>query len=185
MLKSRCSANEPADVRCLARHGRRLAQRMADDDRHRGSGAERHQSAAMVLRRGQGALLARISDQAKSHLLRASLGAPAHPFRDMLGHRPQASCSRRRARNPRPPNRSAGRRRSPPRPGHGRRYGIAGRSLVQHRVADRLVSEFAHGTPPVNGLQQLHGSPSSPGRELSQARSLECLDHPAQRNCPR
>jgi nitroreductase len=30
------------------------------------------------------ALLARISDQAKSHLLKASLGAPAHPFRDML-----------------------------------------------------------------------------------------------------
>ncbi len=30
------------------------------------------------------ALLARISDQAKAHLLRASLGAPAHPFRDML-----------------------------------------------------------------------------------------------------
>ena len=28
-------------------------------------------------------LLARISDQAKSHLLRASLGAPAHPFRDI------------------------------------------------------------------------------------------------------
>jgi nitroreductase len=30
------------------------------------------------------ALLAQISDQAKSHLLKASLGAPAHPFRDML-----------------------------------------------------------------------------------------------------
>jgi nitroreductase len=30
------------------------------------------------------ALLDRISDQAKAHLLRASLGAPAHPFRDML-----------------------------------------------------------------------------------------------------
>jgi nitroreductase len=30
------------------------------------------------------ALLAHISDQAKSHLLKASLGAPAHPFRDML-----------------------------------------------------------------------------------------------------
>jgi nitroreductase len=30
------------------------------------------------------ALLARISEQAKAHLLRASLGAPAHPFRDML-----------------------------------------------------------------------------------------------------
>ena len=29
-------------------------------------------------------LLAQISDQAKAHLLRASLGAPAHPFRDML-----------------------------------------------------------------------------------------------------
>ena len=29
-------------------------------------------------------LLARISDQAKAHLLKASLGAPAHPFRDML-----------------------------------------------------------------------------------------------------
>jgi nitroreductase len=29
-------------------------------------------------------LLAQISDQAKSHLLKASLGAPAHPFRDML-----------------------------------------------------------------------------------------------------
>ena len=72
---------------------RRMSQRMfgalrgtdvglradADDDRHRGSGAERHQSAAMVLRRGQGALLARISDQAKSHLLRASLGERAHP----------------------------------------------------------------------------------------------------------
>ena len=30
------------------------------------------------------ALLARISDQAKAHLLSASLGAPAHPFRDIL-----------------------------------------------------------------------------------------------------
>lgn len=30
------------------------------------------------------ALLAHISDHAKAHLLRASLGAPAHPFRDML-----------------------------------------------------------------------------------------------------
>jgi len=30
------------------------------------------------------ALLARISDHAKAHLLRASLGAPAHPFRDIL-----------------------------------------------------------------------------------------------------
>src|SRR3989304_6098796 len=29
-------------------------------------------------------LLAQISDQAKAHLLKASLGAPAHPFRDML-----------------------------------------------------------------------------------------------------
>src|SRR3970282_2472490 len=29
-------------------------------------------------------LLAHISDQAKAHLLKASLGAPAHPFRDML-----------------------------------------------------------------------------------------------------
>lgn len=29
-------------------------------------------------------LLAHISDQAKIHLLKASLGAPAHPFRDML-----------------------------------------------------------------------------------------------------
>jgi nitroreductase len=29
-------------------------------------------------------LLARISDHAKAHLSRASLGAPAHPFRDML-----------------------------------------------------------------------------------------------------
>jgi nitroreductase len=29
-------------------------------------------------------LLAHISDQAKVHLLKASLGAPAHPFRDML-----------------------------------------------------------------------------------------------------
>lgn len=29
-------------------------------------------------------LLARISDRAKAHLLKASLGAPAHPFRDML-----------------------------------------------------------------------------------------------------
>jgi len=28
--------------------------------------------------------LAHISDQAKAHLLKASLGAPAHPFRDML-----------------------------------------------------------------------------------------------------
>ncbi|MGV1014082.1 MAG: nitroreductase family protein [Methyloceanibacter sp.] len=32
----------------------------------------------------QQALLTRISDQAKAHLLKASLGAPAHPFRDML-----------------------------------------------------------------------------------------------------
>ncbi|MFO7478464.1 MAG: nitroreductase family protein [Methyloceanibacter sp.] len=30
------------------------------------------------------ALLAQISDRAKAHLLKASLGAPAHPFRDML-----------------------------------------------------------------------------------------------------
>jgi nitroreductase len=30
------------------------------------------------------ALLQRISDQAKAHLLKASLGAPARPFRDML-----------------------------------------------------------------------------------------------------
>jgi len=30
------------------------------------------------------ALLTRISDQAKAHLLKASLGAPAHPFREML-----------------------------------------------------------------------------------------------------
>jgi nitroreductase len=29
-------------------------------------------------------LLARISDQAKAYLLKASLGAPAHPFRDIL-----------------------------------------------------------------------------------------------------
>ncbi len=29
-------------------------------------------------------LLAHISDRAKAHLLKASLGAPAHPFRDML-----------------------------------------------------------------------------------------------------
>ena len=29
-------------------------------------------------------LLAHICDQAKAHLLKASLGAPAHPFRDML-----------------------------------------------------------------------------------------------------
>jgi nitroreductase len=29
-------------------------------------------------------VLAHVSDQAKAHLLRASLGAPAHPFRDML-----------------------------------------------------------------------------------------------------
>jgi nitroreductase len=29
-------------------------------------------------------LLAQISDRAKAHLLKASLGAPAHPFRDML-----------------------------------------------------------------------------------------------------
>jgi nitroreductase len=29
-------------------------------------------------------LLAQISDQAKAYLLKASLGAPAHPFRDML-----------------------------------------------------------------------------------------------------
>ena len=29
-------------------------------------------------------LLAHISDQAKAHLLKASLGAPAHPFRDIL-----------------------------------------------------------------------------------------------------
>src|SRR4029079_7456449 len=45
--------------------------------------------------------------------------------------------------------------------------------LVQHRFADRLVSEFAHGTPPVNGLQQLHGAPGSLGRDLSQARSWD------------
>ncbi|HUW74370.1 MAG TPA: nitroreductase family protein [Methyloceanibacter sp.] len=31
-----------------------------------------------------GTLLNRISDQAKSHLLKASLGAPAHPFREVL-----------------------------------------------------------------------------------------------------
>lgn len=30
------------------------------------------------------ALLAHISDRAKAHLLKASLGAPSHPFRDML-----------------------------------------------------------------------------------------------------
>lgn len=32
----------------------------------------------------QKALLSQISDLAKAHLLKASLGAPAHPFRDML-----------------------------------------------------------------------------------------------------
>jgi nitroreductase len=32
----------------------------------------------------QPALLAQISERAKTHLLKASLGAPAHPFRDML-----------------------------------------------------------------------------------------------------
>jgi nitroreductase len=32
----------------------------------------------------QASLLRRISDQAKAHLLKVSLGAPAHPFRDML-----------------------------------------------------------------------------------------------------
>jgi len=32
----------------------------------------------------EAATLTRISDQAKAHFLKASLGAPAHPFRDML-----------------------------------------------------------------------------------------------------
>ncbi len=32
----------------------------------------------------QTALLSQISERAKAHLLKASLGAPAHPFRDML-----------------------------------------------------------------------------------------------------
>jgi hypothetical protein len=46
--------------------------------------------------------------------------------------------------------------------------------LTQYRVADGS-SVNSHGTPPVDGLQQLHGSPGSLGRDR-QERSLEWLE---------
>ena len=59
----------------------------ARPDRRCHPGTERDQSTALVFCRfvvKNLRLLAHISDQAKAHLLKASLAAPAHPFRDIL-----------------------------------------------------------------------------------------------------